>query len=377
MSSDNTNKYEEAGVSLQLGNVASKILYEAAKQTWKNREKKFGEIFVPFDDFSGLRAIRIGNLPSDTVACLGFDGVGTKIEIAERIGKHDTIAFDLFAMVCDDAIVRGGTPVILGSVLDVNSLSQKNNGIEIISQIARGYVAAAKSAGVAVINGEIAELGSRIAGFGDFNYTWSAGVLWIARESQLLTGKEVKVGDKIIALREYGFRSNGLSLVRKTFAEKLGENWHEQSIHGKKLGELILTPSLIYAKIISAFREEYTDTTDEIHAIAHITGGGIPEKIGRMLKPSGLGARIDNAFPPCDAMNYCQEMGNIADEEMYRACNMGNGMFIVASSTDTLLKHCKECNVEARIAGEIIADKKLILSSKGKKDGVMLEFSLE
>jgi phosphoribosylformylglycinamidine cyclo-ligase len=369
--------YESAGVDLHLGNMASKILYEAAKQTWKNRTNKLGEIIVPFDDYSGLRAIRIGNLPQDTVACLGFDGVGTKIEIAERVGRHDTIAFDLFAMVCDDAAVRGGIPIVIGSVLDVRSLSQKNNGIEVLRQIANGYIAAAESADVAVINGELAELGTRIAGFGDFNYTWSAGVLWVAQESKLLTGSKIQNGDTVIALREHGFRSNGLSLVRKVFSEKLGSNWHQYNLNGKNLGELVLTPSIIYSKIISAFRENLSSPDDDIHAIAHITGGGIPEKIGRMLQPTGLGMNIDNLFPPCDAMQFCQEAGTISDAEMYRTCNMGNGMFIVTSSPEILLAHFAQHRLEAKIAGKIIAEKNIVVTSCGMKNGTILEFPLQ
>src|SRR3989344_6275503 len=98
--------------------LASKILYEAAKLTWKNRTGRLGEVVELFDDFSGLRAINVGGLPEDAYMNIGFDGVGTKIELAERIAKHDTVAHDLLAMVCDDAVVRGAEPVIVGSILD-------------------------------------------------------------------------------------------------------------------------------------------------------------------------------------------------------------------------------------------------------------------
>lgn len=361
-----TNKitYSSSGVDVDLGNQASKILYNAAKQTWKNRKGTLGEVIVPFDDFSGLRAMRVGNLPLDTVACLGFDGVGTKIEIAERVGEHDTIAFDLFAMVCDDAVVRGGVPVLIGSVLDVNSLSKKNNGIEIIKQLANGYLRAAKEAGVAVINGELAELGSRVCGYGKFNYTWSAGILWFAKESKLFTGNEIRVGDSLIALRENGFRSNGLSLARKVFSEKLGEQWHKKKLNGKNLGELVLTPSTIYSRIISELRGEVFEKPKvEIHGIAHITGGGIPEKLGRMLKPSGLGARLGNLFPPCEAMKYAQKLGNISDEEVYRTWNMGNGMLLVTPEPEKVLKLLAKKNVDAKMCGEIVRAKKISICS--------------
>ena len=114
--------YSDAGVNIELGDDVSKILYNAAKQTWENRKGKLGELIVPFDDFSGVRAIDVSNLPEGTLMNINFDGVGTKMELAERINDHSTIAFDLFAMVCDDAVLRGAEPVLIGSILDVNSL---------------------------------------------------------------------------------------------------------------------------------------------------------------------------------------------------------------------------------------------------------------
>ncbi|MCK5344618.1 MAG: phosphoribosylformylglycinamidine synthase I, partial [Candidatus Heimdallarchaeota archaeon] len=149
--------YADSGVHIELGDDVSKILYNAAKQTWENRDGRLGELIVPFDDFSGVRAIDVSNLPSGTLMNIGFDGVGTKMELAERMENHSTIAFDLFAMVCDDAVVRGAEPVLIGSILDVNSLGKDGETyIEQIRQLAKGYIDAAKVANVAIVNGEVA-----------------------------------------------------------------------------------------------------------------------------------------------------------------------------------------------------------------------------
>ncbi len=212
--------YKQAGVNLDLGNTVSEILYNASKETWKNRAGKIGEVIIPFDNFSGLRYTKIGNLPEDAVSNMNFDGIGTKIEIAERMNNHKTVAFDLFAMVCDDAVIRGAEPVHLGSILDVNSLGKENLFLQQITQLAQGYIQAAAAANVAVINGEVAELGNRVHGYDKFNYNWGAGVLWYARESRLITGQKVIEKDFIVALQEKGFRSNGISLVRKILTKK-------------------------------------------------------------------------------------------------------------------------------------------------------------
>ncbi|HSU72700.1 MAG TPA: AIR synthase related protein, partial [Candidatus Binatia bacterium] len=240
--------YAQSGVNNDLKEQASKMLYEAAKRTWENRKGKFGEIISAHDDFSALRGINVGNLPEGTMLSLGFDGVGTKMELGERLNKHDTVAFDLFAMVCDDAVVRGAEPVLVGSILDVKSLKtpEGNYFLDQLSQLANGYEAAAKAARVAVINGEIAELGARVSGYGAFNYNWGASVALFAQKHRAITGKDIAPGQALVGLREYGFRSNGLSLVRKIFREHFGEEYQSYG----HVTMQALRPSTIYCAAV-------------------------------------------------------------------------------------------------------------------------------
>jgi phosphoribosylformylglycinamidine cyclo-ligase len=367
--------YKESGVDIELGDDASKILYEAAKQTFQNRSGNIGEIIVPFDDFSGVRAVDVSELPKDSLMCTSFDGVGTKVEIAQRMKDHSTIAFDLFAMVCDDAIVRGAEPVLIGSVLDVHSLE---GNIEAVKQLAQGYVEAAKSANVAVINGEIAELGDAIGGHGNFKYNWCSSIIWFANKAKLFTGKEIQFNDSIVVLKENGFRSNGLSLARKVFSMKHGVDWHNFQIDGEKIGKLLLEPSTIYSKAVVHMHGGFqTKGCCEIHGVAHITGGGIPSKIGRILKASGYGAELDNLFEPCKAMQYCQMIGKIEDSEAYRTWNMGQGLAIVTPEPGKVIKEAKKFGIEAKIAGRVVKDKKIKLKSKGQLNkGKWLEFDI-
>jgi len=362
--------YKDSGVDIELGDDASRVLYEASKVTWENRKGKIGEVISPFDDFSGIRVFDVSNLPEGSVACLGFDGVGTKMEIAERIGHHETVAFDLFAMVCDDAVVRGGEPAVVGSVLDVNSLeSDGKSHIDFVKQLAKGYIEAANDAGVAVINGEIAELGARINGFDDFNYSWSAGLLWFAKKDRVFTGDEIKFGDKIVGLAEKGFRSNGLSLLRKILLSEYGEIWHEKEFEGENLAKLALIPSKIYSKAVCAMTGGFADDPKaEVHGVAHITGGGLPGKLGRILKSSGFGAEISDPFEPGKLMLHAQELGDVPDNEVYRTWNMGQGMVIVTPESEKVIQIAKDHNIEAKTIGEVVKDTGIHIKSQGAKN---------
>ncbi len=361
--------YAEAGVNIELGDDVSKILYNAAKQTWNNRRGRLGELVVPFDDFSGVRAIDVSNLPAGTLMNIGFDGVGTKMELAERVNNHKTIAYDLFAMVCDDAVVRGAEPVLIGSILDVNSLGRGDEiYIEQVKQLAEGYIGAAKAANVAIVNGEVAELGNRVSGYGNFNYNWGAAVIWFAKKDRMFTGREIKEGDSLVGLREKGFRSNGLSLVRRIMKNTHGENWHQVSwkVGNDSLADLALTPSKIYtAAVVDMFGGYDREPKVEIHGVAHITGGGVPGKLGRVLRPSGLGAVIDEPFEPSDFMLYTQALGNVADEEAYKTWNMGQGMIIVTPKPEAVIGVAKVHGIDAKQIGYVTKDPTIRIKNKG------------
>jgi len=351
-------EYGKSGVDVDIEAMGAKIFFEAAKESWNNRKESIGEIIAPVDDFSGVRAIDVSKLPAGSLMCMGFDGVGTKAEIAQRMNKHDTIAFDLLAMVCDDAILRGGEPVLVGSTLDVNTLGTDESRLSIIKELAKGYKKAAEAANVAIINGELAQLSDAVGGYGDFVYNWGAALIWFARKDKLFTGKEIKAGDSIVVFREKGFRSNGLSLVRKIFKKEFGDEWHNKEYKGEKLGNLVLEPSKIYSKAIVNMHGGFdTPGNCEIHGVVHITGGGVPEKISRVLKPSGLGATITDLYEPCEAMQYCQELGNIDDREAYRTWNMGQGMAVITPEPEKVITEAKKFDMEAKVAGKVTTGK--------------------
>lgn len=360
--------YAQVGVDVDIEAKAARILYDASKQTWANRAGRLGEVIVPFDDFAGLRYIEAGSLPEGTVMYGCSDGVATKAEFAERINRYDTLAFDLMAMVCDDAVIRGGEPVMVKSVIDVNTLGQDDSRLPFIKQLAEGYVAAAKEADVAVINGELAQLNNRIGDMDRFRLEWSADLTWFAHKSRLITGYDVKPGDYLIGLREEGLRCNGISLIRKILHAQYGDQWETTAFGDKHLIEVAIQPSRIYTgTVVDMFGGADLNRPAKavLHGGAHISGGGIPEKLGRLLRASGFGTVIDDPFTPCDLMLHCQELGNVTDKEAYRTWNMGQGMILIAPTYEDVIKVAGEHGIEAKVIGKVVEEPGIQLLSKG------------
>ena len=282
-------------------------------------------------------------------------------------------------MVCDDALVRGGEPVLVGTNLDLQSLGTDDRYLPIVRELATGYVAAAKMANVSIINGEIVQMGSLVQGNGDFPYHWGAACVWFGRKDKILKGDEIKLGDSIVLLREHGFRCNGWSLVRKIFTEAHGKDWHNIAHEGSTLGLIALSPSIIYSQFVVGLHGGFdADGTTEIHGVAHITGGGVREKMKRMLRPSGLGAKLTDLFEPAEIIAYCQKTGSVSDADAYGAWNMGQGMALITPEPEKVLAEAAKAGIEAKIAGEIVGEPKISIVSKGtERPGQILEFDVE
>jgi phosphoribosylformylglycinamidine cyclo-ligase len=358
-------------VNIELGDDISRIMYEASKLTHGNRPGLLDEFH---ESFSGLRAIP-GRIFKDNIADLffnlGFDGVGTKVEISERLDDHSTVAHDLFAMVCDDAVVRGAESIAIGSILDVRQLNDNEHTRRAIKQLATGYVEAAKAAGVVVVNGEVAELGNRVGGYGEINYNWGATVLWVAHKERILTGLQMQPGDTLIGLAEHGFRSNGITDVRKAMLEHYGPEWHNvvvRELGSLSLGKLVQRPSIIYSKFISELTGGYDiekASKAKISGVAHITGGGQPSKLGRMLEPSGLGVVIDNPIEPPAIMLEAQRLRGFSDEQAYGKWHMGPGMVIATSEPEKVLTEAATYGIDAQTIGHITDESGIRIKNRG------------
>lgn len=348
-------------VNIELGDDVSRMLYEASKLTHENRPGLLEEFH---ESFTGLRAIPLGRIAAgnaldDLYINMDFDGIGTKVEVSERLQNHSTIAHDLFAMACDDAVVRGAESVALGSILDVRQLDDNKETRKAVSELAQGYVEAARLAGVVVVNGEVAELGDRVGGHGDFNYNWGATVLWVAHRERVLSGHQIQPGDAVVGLQEHGFRSNGITDVRKAMLEKYGPDWHNEVINelgNKTLGKQVQRPSAIFSGFVTDLTGGYDlarEPKATVHGVAHITGGGQPSKLGRMLEPSGLGIDIDAPLQAPTIMLEAQRIRGFDDAKAYGKWHMGPGMVIVTPKPEKVLAEAQEQGIDAATIGSI------------------------
>ncbi|MDA1060667.1 MAG: phosphoribosylformylglycinamidine cyclo-ligase [bacterium] len=328
--------YEESGVNIDLGDKCSKIAYEAAKATFPGRRGKIGEPVLGEGGFAGLLDM------GEFYLVQNDDGVGTKIQIAEAIGKYDTLGYDLLAMVADDAICLGAEPISVSNTLDVDKVNPEK-----IEALMDGLKNAALEHKIVIPGGEIAELGNMVNG-----YLWNATCVAVVEKSKLITGKNIQKGDKIIGLHSVGLRSNGFSLVRHILSEKFGKDWHSEKFNDSKTwGEATLTPSKIYASTILDMHGRYGEKPKvEIKGIAHVTGGGIYGNLNRISK----NYKLDNLPAIPELMGKLMELGEVSEEEAYKTWNMGLGMILISNDVEQIKEICGMYQITAQVIGEIL-----------------------
>jgi phosphoribosylformylglycinamidine cyclo-ligase len=347
------SEQKNSGLDIDLGNLCSKDAFEWSKKTFSNRIDKTGAAALKVDGaFSNMLLFgkqRIG---------IASDGIGTKIELAERTGIYHTLGYDLVAMVADDLATAGFEPTNISNIIDVNQLDR-----EIINALMEGLHNACNFCGMSISGGEIAELGDRIGGYGDkmhFNWCSTAiGVLPDELESPF-DGTALKIGQKILSVRSRGFRSNGFSLIRRIMKANFGESWHlEKYDDNQTWGEALLTPSLIFTPLINQLIRSGVN----LSGVAHITGGGIIDNFRRVLKANQLGAVFTNLHQPLPVMKKLMQIGNVSAEDAYLYWNMGNGMLIVADEdqVSSIIEKADKLSYQVQVAGEVIKEKMITI----------------
>lgn len=266
--------------------------------------------------FGGLFEIPTGY--HEPVLVSGADGVGTKLKLAFALDKHDTIGIDLVAMCANDIVVHGAEPLFF---LDYFATAQLQP--EVAQRVVEGIGRGCKLAGVALLGGETAEMPGM---YSDGEYDVAGFCVGVVEKSELIDGSSVAAGDVLIGLASSGLHSNGYSLVRKIL-EQTDTDLLQPMDHGDSLGSALLEPTRIYVKSILKLKESIT-----IHAIAHITGGGLPGNLVRVL-PNGARAVIDSkAWSRPSLFDWIQDRGNIIPSEMFRTFNCGIGMVVAVAA---------------------------------------------
>ncbi|HET6481452.1 MAG TPA: phosphoribosylformylglycinamidine cyclo-ligase [Actinoplanes sp.] len=334
-----TATYADAGVSIEAGDRAVELLKSKVKKTTRP------EVIGDLGGFSGLFRLNTAKYKSPILAS-STDGVGTKLVIAQQLDIHDTIGIDLVAMVVDDLVACGAEPLFLLDYIACGEVVPDK-----VAEIGAGIADGCRYAGCALLGGETAEHPGVLR---PDEYDVSATGVGVVEESEILGRERVELGDAVIAMRSSGLHSNGYSLVRHVLLgagrmrlDSVVDDFGSQ----RTLGEELLTPTKIYAKDCLGLIEE-----TDVRAFSHVTGGGIPGNLVRVL-PEHLDAVVDRStWRPQPIFDLIQAKGRIEDHEMEATFNMGVGMFAVVSADDAdrAMAYLTGRGVEAWQVGEVI-----------------------
>jgi phosphoribosylformylglycinamidine cyclo-ligase len=304
--------YAQAGVDIDAGNRLVDLIRPAVRAT--RRSGADGEI----GGFGGVFDLKAAGF-DDPLLVAANDGVGTKVKIAIESGIHDTIGVDLVAMCVNDLVVQGAEPLFFLDYYATGKLEP-----EAAAAVVKGIADGCVTAGCALLGGETAEMPGLYAK-GDYDL---AGFAVGAVNRSGLLPRAVAKGDALFGLPSSGVHSNGFSLVRR-IVERAGLAWDAPAPFApeRSLAQALLEPTRIYVKpLLAAFK-----ATSKIAALAHITGGGFPDNVPRVL-PKGLGARLElSAFPVPAVFKWLAEVGGVSQAEMLRTFNCGIGMIVVAA----------------------------------------------
>ena len=322
--------YKDSGVDITKGNQLIEKIKPIAKSTLRpgvlGGLGGFGAMFeIPLEKYKNPLLIS------------GTDGVGTKLKVAEMLNKHDTIGIDLVAMCVNDLIVQGAEPLFFLDYYATGSLNP-----EIATSVIEGIGEGCRQSGCSLIGGETAEMPGMYNGE---EYDLAGFCVGIVDKNQVIDGSKVNEGDHIVALGSSGPHSNGYSLIRKVL---------EKSTPSAEQLNSLIEPTRIYVKSVLSLAN-----TLPVHAISHITGGGLLENIPRVL-PDHLSAKLNsNSWSQPEIFKWLQKEGNIDSHEMYRVLNCGVGMVVIISkeSSSQAIEHLSACGENAWLIGEVVHSK--------------------
>lgn len=302
--------YRDAGVDIDAGNALIDRIKPYAARTLRPG------VLAGLGGFGALFELPVERYRRPVLVS-GTDGVGTKLRLAQELGRHDTIGIDLVAMCVNDIIVQGAEPLFF---LDYYATGRLD--VDVAADVVRGIAEGCEQAGCALVGGETAEMPGM---YPDGDYDLAGFAVGIVEKDELLDGSRVRAGDVLLGLASSGPHSNGYSLIRRVL--ELGSAELEQPLGGSgeiNLGDALLAPTQIYVRAVLGLLR-----TGRVHGLAHITGGGLTENLPRILA-RGLDGRIDlGSWPRPPVFDWLQGTGGVQEPEMLRTFNCGIGMVAV------------------------------------------------
>ncbi len=328
---DKPLSYRDAGVDIDAGNQLVDRIKPAVARTHRP------EVLTGLGGFGGL--FHLGKRFEDPVLVSGTDGVGTKLLLARRMGRHDTIGIDLVAMCVNDILVCGAEPLFF---LDYFACGQLD--VDAASEIIGGIAEGCRQAGCALIGGETAEMPGMYA---PGEYDLAGFAVGAVERNRIIDGSEIDDSCVLIGLASSGPHSNGYSLIRQVL-ERSGQQ-PDDPFDGATVGERLLAPTRIYTAAVTR-----AVATGKVRGMAHITGGGLVENIVRVV-PEHLGIEIDtSSWQPPPIFGWLADGGRIELHEMHRTFNMGIGYVLIAAERDLDLIGAS-CQEPVHIIGRVVA----------------------
>lgn len=368
-SNDGVDIVDEADFSKYAGSIC--------KQSYNNSH--FVEVHdLSEGQFRGPRPFTFKNLPEGFLIEASTDGIGTKGIIIDAAKTHADAAYDIIAMTSSDITRYGGLPLVFINVLDTVSVGiVGSEAREAYKSLMDGLGKVAKEENLVVLKGETAQmgvcLGSEITD-SKTKLNWSGMMIGAYHKDKMITGNTIKAGQVIIALKENGFRSNGISSVRKAFTMKYGEKWW-QNPDAKNDIKKAAEKSVLYDKFINTLHGWYNADFKpeiEIHSVVHLSGGAMREKLAHdILFPKGLGANITDLWEPAEILADCAKWREMSDDEFYETWHGGQGMLLVINEEDSAhcLKRAVDFGIKAKLAGVITKEEKPTVRIISKLNG--------
>ena len=331
--------YRSAGVDIDAGDALVEAIKPFAKRTMRP------EVLAGIGGFGAL--FEISKKYKEPVLVSGTDGVGTKLKLAFRLNRHDTVGIDLVAMSVNDILVQGAEPLFFLDYFACGKLD-----VAVATDVVKGIARGCEFAGCALIGGETAEMPSM---YPDGEYDLAGFAVGAVEKSAIIDGKSIIPGDVVLGLASSGAHSNGYSLVRKILDRARPDL--NADFHGRPLADVLIAPTRIYVKPLLALMKSLP-----VKGMAHITGGGLVENVPRVLPEAVTAVLEKSSWPRPPLFDWLQREGNVAEAEMHRVFNCGIGMVVVvaAEHADAALKFLKEAGetawrigaIRARQAGE-------------------------